>query len=208
MKKLIAGIIDFKARLTPENRKRFAELALSQKPDALFIACSDSRVAANVFASTDPGDLFVMRNVGNIIPPFDPNTPVFARESAGSAIDFALNTLNVRDIIVCGHSECGAMCALTEGRDQVKSPHLQSWLRHAEQAREKFLAGRGLDPSLTPHNQISQLNVLEQLMHLKSYPPVAEKIRKGEIGLHGWWFDIAKAEVNSYDANQKKFIPI
>src|ERR1041384_7022651 len=117
MKKLIQGIIDFRRKLKPEMRATFARLALGQKPDALFIACSDSRVAPNVFASTNPGDLFVVRNVGNIIPPCGVMGNSVADESEAAAIEFAVTRLNVRDIIICGHSECGAMQALVGGRE-------------------------------------------------------------------------------------------
>src|ERR1700737_3168510 len=104
MKKLIQGIVDFRQNLSEESRSLFAQLALGQKPDALFIACSDSRVAPNVFASTNPGDLFVLRNVGNLIPPASSSQDC----SASAVIEFSIFSLNVSDIIVCGHSECGA----------------------------------------------------------------------------------------------------
>ena len=114
MKKLVQGIVDFRKSLTKEKRALFAKLALGQKPDALFITCSDSRVAPNVFASSNPGDVFVLRNVGNLIPPV---TASDQEASASSALEFAVLALKVSDIIVCGHSECGAMQALAYGID-------------------------------------------------------------------------------------------
>src|SRR5271154_3047673 len=102
MKKLIQGIVDFRKNLTEENRALFAKLALGQKPDALFIACSDSRVVPNLFASTNPGDLFVLRNMGNLIPPV---TAPLQDNSASAVLEFSIFTLNVSDIVVCGHSE-------------------------------------------------------------------------------------------------------
>src|SRR3954467_5724627 len=109
MKKLIQGIVDSRKNLTKESRSLFAELALGQKPDVLFIACSDSRVVPNLFASTEPGDLFFLRNVGNLIPPCGSNGASESDESEAAAIEFAVLTLNVADIIVCGPEECGAM---------------------------------------------------------------------------------------------------
>src|SRR3989344_5044651 len=109
MKKLLHGIVKFRRDQLPSYRETFARLALGQSPDALYIGCSDSRVAVNVFASTDPGDLFVNRNVGNMIPPFVPTQS--SPEGVSAVIDFALETLKVKHIIVCGHSECGAMLA-------------------------------------------------------------------------------------------------
>src|SRR3984893_9485910 len=104
MKKLIQGIVDFRKNLTEESRALFAKLALEQKPDTLFIACSDSRVVPNLFASTNPGDLFVLRNIGNLVPPA--SSP---DSSASAVIEFSIFSLHVSDIIVCGHSECAAM---------------------------------------------------------------------------------------------------
>lgn len=109
MKKLIRGIIDFRKNMRPSCKETFAQLALGQRPDTLFIACSDSRVVPNLFASSDPGDLFVIRNVGNFIPPCGEQGRSASDESEAAAIEFALLTLPVTEIIVCGHSECGAM---------------------------------------------------------------------------------------------------
>src|SRR5438132_266255 len=112
MRKLVQGIVDFRKGRRPDYAETFARLALRQKPDALYIACSDSRVQANVFASTEPGDLFVVRNPGNLVSPAGPDGKSISDESEAAAIEFALDVLEVRDIIVCGHSGCGAMAAL------------------------------------------------------------------------------------------------
>src|SRR5260221_13880361 len=116
MKKLVKGIIDFRRKGLPGYREKFGHLALGQSPDTLFIACSDSRVVPNLFASANPGDLFVIRNVGNLIPPCGPRGRSLSDESEAAAIEFAIETLKITDIIVCGHSECGAMRALNNGR--------------------------------------------------------------------------------------------
>src|SRR5579859_1890618 len=117
MRKLIQGIMDFRKNRRPEYKETFARLALGQSPDALFIACSDSRVAVDVFASTEPGDLFVVRNPGNIVSPAAADGLSVADESEAAAIEFAVSMLKVRDIIVCGHSSCGAMGGLIRGRE-------------------------------------------------------------------------------------------
>src|SRR5579862_5180293 len=126
MKKLIRGIAEFRKNVQEEYRERFAHLALGQAPDTLFIACSDSRVVPNTFASADPGDLFVIRNVGNLIPPAGKAGVPDGAEAA--AIEFALS-LNVKDIIVCGHSDCGAILALSKGGHGKLAPGLRQWLR-------------------------------------------------------------------------------
>src|SRR5256714_6598787 len=130
MRKLVQGIVDFRNGRRPYYAETFARLALRQKPDALYIACSDSRVQANVFASTEPGDLFVVRNPGNLVSPAGPDGKSISDESEAAAIEFALDVLEGRDIIVCGHSGCGAMSALAAGRGNVRSPPLRPWVRH------------------------------------------------------------------------------
>lgn len=208
MKKLIHGIVKFRENLTPEKRETFSRLALGQSPDTLLVTCSDSRVAPNVFASTDPGDLFVVRNVGNLVPRCEENGLTGSDESEAAAIEFAVSLLHITDIIVCGHSECGAMQAILKGRSQVTQPHLQSWLRHGEQALERLRSKGGPDQSLSPHNQLSQLSVLLQLENLMSHPLVAEQVKKGKLRLHGWWFDIAQATVHAYEQENSRFTPI
>lgn len=216
MKKLLRGIVEFRNTKLPDYRDTFARLALGQRPDSLFICCSDSRVAPNVFASTDPGDLFVVRNVGNLIPPCGEEGFSQADESEVAAIEFALGTLNVKDIIVCGHSECGAMQALIQGRESIQAPHLKSWLRHGNPALSRLQAessepavkdsGVERRKALAPHNHLSQLNVIQQIENLLTYSIIRERHEKGELRLHGWWFDIARADVYSYEPEDGGFV--
>jgi carbonic anhydrase len=205
MKKLVNGIVDFRRKTLPGYREKFAKLALGQHPDALFITCSDSRVAPNWFASTDPGDLFVVRNVGNLIPSCGPDGHSTADESEAAAIEFATMNLNIRDIIVCGHSECGAMQALLEGRDKVAAPNLRAWLRHGGASVARLPQANG---ALSRVNQLSQVNVLQQLEHLQSYPIVAERLAQGRLKLHGWWFELSSANVYAYEDTESRFILI
>jgi len=196
MKKLIQGIVDFRKNLTSERRELFAKLALGQKPDVLFIACSDSRVVPNLFASTDPGDLFVVRNMGNLIPPSSLSEQ---DSSVSAAIEFAVQSLNVSDIVICGHSECGAMHALCCGLSTCQSSHVRSWLRYGEESLVKVRQGLSFNPSLSECNQLSQVNVLQQIEHLKTYPIIRDRLDKEKIRIHGWWFDIARADVYCYE---------
>lgn len=205
MRKLIEGIVDFRKKFRKENKHLFAELARGQKPDALFIACSDSRVVPELFASTDPGDLFVLRNIGNLIPPADCSDH---NNSVSAALEFAVFSLKVANIIVCGHSECGAMQALAEGIDTLCCPHLDSWLKYGEVSLNRVREGFILDPSLSEHNQISQVNVLEQMEHICSYPFIRERIEKNQLRVHGWWFDIAHADVYCYEKAYNQFVLI
>jgi carbonic anhydrase len=209
LRKLLQGVIDFHARVRPVVKHNFARLALGQTPDALFIACSDSRVAANVFASTDPGDMFVVRNVGNMVPPCGKSGHSVADESELAAIEFALLNLKVRDVVVCGHSECGAMQAVLAGGAGAECDHLNAWLRHGKQALSRLRAeDRSLLQADGAHNRLSQLNVLLQLEHLRSYPIVRQRLQDGTLKLHGWWFDIGGAEVSAYDEEKGSFVVI
>jgi carbonic anhydrase len=199
LKKLISGIIDFRKNVLPQRRDMFAKLAAGQAPDVLLVTCSDSRVAPNWFASTDPGDLFVIRNVGNLIPSCGEDGHSSADESEAAAIEFALINLKVSDIIVCGHSDCGAMHALLSGREKVKTSNLRAWLRHGEDS---------LTSKATDVNQLSQLNVLKQLEHLKSYPMISERLKKNKLRLHAWWFELNTASVYAHEESQNKFVLI
>jgi len=205
MRKLIHGIIDFRKNHTKENRTLFAKLAHGQKPDALFIGCSDCRVVPNLFTSINFGDLFVLRNIGNLIPPASSS---FQDTSVPAAIEFSVFSLNVSDIIVCGHSECGAIQALVQGVDTLSCPNLKSWLKYAEESLNKVRKGFIINPSLSEHNQISQVNVLQQMKHITSYPFIRDRLEKKQLRVHGWWFDIAQADVYCYEQNLNQFVLI
>ncbi len=205
MKKLRQGIVEFRRHRRPEYAATFARLALGQAPDALFIACSDSRVVPNLFASTEPGDLFVLRNVGNIVAPCGSGGVSESDESEAAALEFAVQVLKVQDVIVCGHSECGAMRALSEVREKLVLPHLRSWLRHAEPALWRSWVKKG-GPVLAPQGDLGRENVLLQMEHLRSYPFVREAERAGRLALHGWWFEIATAEVYEWKESDRSFV--
>jgi len=206
VKKLLNGIVDFRKNVRPAVKDTFALLALGQRPDTLFIACSDSRVVPNLFASTEPGDMFVIRNVGNLIPAYQsdaPQDPLFGSEAA--AIQFGLANLPITDVIVCGHSECGAIGALARGEAHEESPAFSCWLRHGAGSLRKLQAGARLGSHLERHNQLAQINVLEQLEHLKTYPAVSQRLAGGSLRLHGWYFDIKEANVYEYEPSEGRF---
>ena len=204
VKKLQNGIVDIRKKVRPEVKDTFALLALGQAPDTLFIACSDSRVAANVFASTEPGDMFVVRNVGNLIPRYQEGTeaPHFGAEAA--AIQFGLANLPITDVVVCGHSECGAMGALSQGAIQGDVPAFKCWLRHGEDSLRKLEAGARIGSHLERRNQLSQLNVLEQLEHLKTYPVEQKRHTANKQQQHRWYFDIREANVYEYEPGEER----
>jgi len=193
MKKLIQGIMEFRRTRPEAVRELFSQLALGQTPDCFFIACSDSRVAVNVFASTDPGDLFVIRNLGNIMPPYPDGG------SAVAALEFALEALKVSHIIVCGHSDCGAMRALAKNPQALGQTPMASWLRHAKTAAESGVADQDL---------LSKRNVALQLENLRTHPLVKEKESAGKLKLHGIWFNIRHADVYYLEKPPQDFVLI
>jgi carbonic anhydrase len=205
MRKLIKGIVDFRERLLPEYAERFRELARGQAPDALFVTCSDSRVVPDLLASTDPGDLFVMRNLGNLIPPATVEGNSTGDFSEASAIEYSILVLNVNSIVVCGHSECGAMKAAIDRQPMPDAPNLEKWLHHCASAVFRLDQEGPLNPQLSRHDQLSQLNVLVQLEHLATYPIVRQRIAKGTLLLGGWWFDIAKGDMWAFDRESRAF---
>ncbi len=207
MRKLIKGIIKFQNEVSDCQLKNFAELAAEQKPDALFIACSDSRIVPNLLALADPGDLFIVRNVGNIIPPADHNGDSVDDVSELAAIEFAVQNLKIKDIIICGHSECGAMKLLLENENiDHKKNHLFKWVKHAVSCKNILKQEREQKYSnLSDVNALSQINVLHQIDHLKTYSFVNESIKRGQLVLHAWWFDIASVSMYSYNKATDRF---
>ena len=205
MEKLIKGIVEFRERMLPQYAQRFKDLALKQIPDTFFITCSDSRVVPDLLASTYPGDLFTMRNVGNLVPPATAEGVSTGDLSEASAIEYSVLVLNIANIVVCGHSECGAMKTVITNEASVDTPNLARWLHHAHMASFRLEHEGALDDSLKQHDQLSQLNVLVQLEHLMSYPVVRTRVLAGTLHLSGWWFDIASGSMYAYERGSRRF---
>lgn len=213
MQKLLKGALTFRRHLFAAYRDLFERLAKGQEPEALFITCSDSRVVPNLITATDPGDLFVLRNVGNIIPPYDPSD----RDNAeAAALEYAITVLKVKDIVLCGHASCGAMNAAL-GPLATQGTGLRSWLRHVDPALE-LLKIHPTEPTsdaeLTSGQQatradlLSELNVLVQIKHIKTYPVAMKRLEEGLLHLHAWFFEIDQARLFTYDPAQEDFVPI
>jgi carbonic anhydrase len=202
VRKLLLGIDEFRRTRRAAYTETFARLALGQEPDTLAIACSDSRISAVEFATNEPGDVFVVRTVGNLVPPYVEDDASHA-PAVGAAIEYALTALPIDDIVVCGHSACGAMRAIQKGTMPEGTPHLAAWLEYGRRVLD------GLSPppaGLSPLDHLSQQSVLRQLENLRTYPAVVEAERAGRLRLHGWWFDIARAEVLEFDREARRFV--
>lgn len=208
MHHLLKGLINFKTELAPTLRPLFKDLSQGQNPELLLITCSDSRVVPHLLTSEEPGDVFVVRTVGNIIAPAGKSGFSVGDVSEASAIEYGLEVLGIRDIAVCGHSNCGAMKAVLDGRQKLSAlaPNLVAWLEHGEAAQTRLTLSDFIDPSLPEVDRLSQANVLQQLDHVASYTPVAR--RKGEVRLHALWFDIGKTMVSLFEAERGRFVAL
>lgn len=203
MRKLIAGLHHFQSQIFLSHKELFERLSHGQTPDALFITCSDSRINPNLITQTDPGDLFILRNAGNIIPPYGA-----ANGGEGSTIEFAITELAIKDVIVCGHSLCGALRGLLHPEQLRHMPTVVAWLAHAEAARrivEENYADLTGEELL---NVAMQENVLVQLENLKTHPAVAAGLARGDLNLHAWTYEIQTGEVFGFCPVEGQFLPV
>ncbi|GAB2973265.1 bifunctional SulP family inorganic anion transporter/carbonic anhydrase [Amycolatopsis acidiphila] len=201
------GMVEFERRTAQLVRPILSRLADVHEPQTLFITCGDARIVPNLITSSGPGDLFTIRNIGNLVPD---HASCAADASVGASLEFAVDVLKVREIVVCGHSSCGAMKALLEGAPD-DAPALRSWLRHAEpsvaRARANApLAVAGEMPAGA--DQLALHNVLEQLARLREYPAIARAEARGDVELCGMYFDVGAARVHLYDAGTGSFGPV
>ena len=203
MQKLIQGLHEFQANVFSSQRELFERLAHGQQPDALFITCSDSRVNPNLLTQTGPGDLFILRNAGNIIPPYGA-----ANGGEGATVEFAVGGLGVKDLIVCGHSHCGAVKGLLEPESVSDMPSMRSWLQHAESTRRIVTENYTHPPPAARLTAAIEENVLVQLENLRTHPVVAARVARGELKLHGWVYKIESGEVFAYDPQLGQFLPL
>jgi len=204
MQKLIEGIHHFQKTMFDTQKSLFERLAKGQQPLALFITCSDSRVDPNLLTQTEPGELFVLRNAGNIVPPYG---TIAGGEAA--TIEYAVAVLKVKDIIICGHSLCGAMGGLLHPDQLEGLSAVKDWLTHAQETariiEEKYSHLSEEKDRLTA---AVEENVLVQLDNLRTHPSVGEASSRGELTIHGWTYRFETGQVFSYEAQQGQFLPI
>ena len=198
MHKLLSGHATFRREFVAGSKTFLDELAAEhQSPDALFIGCSDSRVIPELLTTSAPGELFVVRNVANLVPPAQR-----ADSCVGAALEYSVEALGIRHIVVCGHYGCGGVKAMIEGVDQQKMPELESWLRDAAVLNAAARAGHA-DKSEQWRLAVEE-NVLDQLANLTSYPGVKSRLDSGEMTLHGWVYDL-RGELFVYNDETAKF---
>ncbi|MEU8764156.1 carbonic anhydrase [Streptomyces sp. NPDC048659] len=191
MRDLADGVTRFQREVFPARAELFAHLAAHHAPHTLFIGCSDARVGPELITGSEPGELFVVRTAGNLVPAYTPGS-----DGVAASIEYAVAVLGVREIVVCGHSACGAMTALAEGHDLGTAPAVAGWLRHADASLARTAPGTDV-PTLVREN------VRAQLANLATHPSVARALADGSVRLHGWVFDIATGRVEELAATDR-----
>ncbi len=200
---ILTGVIRFQNDVYPKHRDDFIRLAKKQEPKVLFLTCADSRVHPNLITQTNAGDLFICRNIGNLVPPHGTEDG-----SVATVMEYAIDVLHVEHIVVCGHSGCGAMKSLLDPNDDALVPQVTRWLRFAEAARRVALALHKDQPDLDILRTAAEQNVIAQLNNLRTYPEVAARLATRVLQLHGWYYDIASGQIDVYDSELAAFVPI
>jgi carbonic anhydrase len=204
MEKILAGLSRFQHEVFPKLAPEISAAAMGpQRPRALFITCSDSRVTPHLITQTDPGDLFGCQVVGNIVPAFG---ATYGGVSA--TVEYALTVLEVPNIIVCGHSDCGAMKVLLDPSAVESLPSIRSWINHAEVARLTVAENWPDESEDARLRLITEQNVVAQLVHLRTHPAVASRLVGGRVRLHGWVYELHSGTVRAYDESTDSFVPV
>jgi len=203
MEKLLDGIVKFRSKDFEEHRDLFKKLKAAQKPHTLFIACSDSRVDPNLITGSLPGELFIIRNIANLVPPY---SEISEYAATTSAIEYAVLYLKVENIIVCGHSNCGGCAAcLKSPKLLTKMPHTHKWLELASSVRDRVIKEIPATEPGAREWMMEQANVVEQLKHLIAYPYIKQKVMAGKLRIGGWHYIIETGEVFIYDTDKEEF---
>jgi carbonic anhydrase len=204
MNRLLEGVRRFRHVVYPSQQEVYEEAARTpQRPHTLFITCADSRIDPELITQSGPGEIFVTRNVGNLVPAYGAMLG-----GVSAVIEYAVASLGVRHVVICGHTDCGAMKALLRPQQTEKLPTLKAWLRNAEAARSVVDArGHAADEQYAL-NALIEENVLLQMIHLRTHPSVAGRLADGSLTVHGWVYDIGNGDVRIHDAGSGRFVPI
>jgi carbonic anhydrase len=203
MERLIAGHKRFLAETFPARRDQFKLLSDRQAPEWLFITCSDSRIVPDLILGTGPGDLFISRNAGNVVPMTSHDV-----DGTTATIEYAVDVLRVKSAILCGHSDCGALKAALDRKALESLPKARRWLSHVEGA---FTHRQPLNPADGEHAELASLirgNVIAQWLNLKAQPSVARAVSEGRLTVHAWYYDILTGRIENYDEQLRRFVPL
>ena len=202
MRDIISGFLRFQQEVFPERKELFKTLATGQTPKALFISCSDSRMVPELVTQREPGELFVIRNAGNIVPSFGPEPG-----GVSATVEYAVAQLKVSDIVICGHSDCGAMKAVATCACLDHMPAVKHWLHYADAARMINESKNHADENARIDGMVRE-NVIAQLNNIRTHPSVALALAQGRLTLHGWVYDIESGSIDALDAATNSFIPL
>jgi carbonic anhydrase len=194
VEKFLGGISRFQKHVYPQHQELFEKLAMGQRPDALFITCADSRIDPCLLTQTKPGELFICRVIGNVVPPYPD-----AIGGVSATIEYAVGVLRVPDVIVCGHTDCGVMRGALNPEALEAYPNVTAWLRYAK------VEHRELEPSPGSLLALTENNVVAQLKNLASHPTVADRLKQGDLALHGWVYHIGRGTVTVYNEASRSF---
>ncbi|KVD30325.1 carbonic anhydrase [Burkholderia ubonensis] len=202
MKDIIEGFLQFQRDAFPKRAELFKDLATHQNPRALFISCSDSRLVPELVTQREPGDLFVTRNAGNIVPSYGPEPG-----GVSASVEYAVAALRVSDIVICGHSDCGAMTAIATCKCMDHMPAVGSWLRYADSARVVNEART----HESAHHRVDAMvreNVIAQLANIQTHPSVRLALGEERVALHGWIYDIESGRIDAFDGATRRFVSL
>lgn len=203
MDRIAAGVIKFQTEAFPQRRTLFKQLAEGQAPEALFITCSDSRIDPNLITQTEPGELFICRNAGNIVPPHTNHTGAMT-----ASIEYAVGALNVPHIIICGHTGCGAMNGAMHPETLGDFPHVREWLGYTRAATLIVNEREKKSTREARLNALVRENVLLQVAHLRTHPYVAARLAAGRTQIHAWVYEIESGGVLAYNEDANAFVAV
>jgi carbonic anhydrase len=202
MRSIVEGFLKFQKDAFPGLSSLFKELATTQHPSALFITCSDSRVVPELLTQQNPGDIFVIRNAGNIVPPYS-SVP----GGVTASVEYAVAALGVTDIVICGHSDCGAMTAVAKNKPLDSMPAVANWLSHSASAKAISNAHSHASPAEHVSEMVRE-NVAAQLTNIRTHPSVALALSRCQLTLHGWVYDIETGSILALDGERNAFVSL
>jgi len=199
--RILKGLSRFQKNVYPKHRDLFQKLALGQRPEALFITCADSRIDPCMLTQTKPGDLFISRVIGNIVPPYPD-----AIGGVSATIEYAVGVLGVPDVIICGHTDCGVMKGVLNPEPLEPLTSVSAWLNYAQPARKAVAQRQKTQSELEFLLALTERNVVEQLANLRTHPSVIARLEQGDLRLHGWVYDLGEGVVTSYHPAKAAFV--
>lgn len=205
IRRFAQGYRAFRQNYYENNRGLFEQLRDGQNPKVMLVGCCDSRVEPSIILDAQPGDLFIARNIANLIPPYEPD---MHHHGTSAALEFAVKSLGVSHIVVMGHAECGGIRAALMGEVEGESQFIGTWVSMIGQARDAVLREASDRPVAEQQRLLEQRSIVQSLRNLDSFPFVVDRVREGTLFIHGWWFDIHSGDLLAYDAEADAFGPL